>query len=161
MAHIPYGYVIERGRASPQPDKVEKLNRFIDAYLGGLSVKEARKCSGLELSVRPILNYLRSGIYAGTDYYPPIVPPGTKERILEELEKRTHPGFTKLPDDLPVHERFRIKKPAGERRKKASEIAEDIYKLIIPAEDGRAFMNAAEQAMVKDWVYRTGCPGRE
>lgn len=154
MAHIPYGYVIERGRASPQPEKVEKLNKFIDAFLGGLSIKEAKKSSGIELSVRPILNYLRSGTYAGTDYYPPIVPAGTKERVLEELERRTHPGFSKQRDEIPVQVKFITKVPEGGCGEKAAEIAEGIYNLVVPAEDGRAFMNAAEQARIKTWVEK-------
>ena len=80
MAQIPYGYKIENGEAKPEPDKVQKLNAFIDAYLGGLSFKEARKTSGVELSESCLRDYMRNGTFAGTDYYPPIVPEGTLER---------------------------------------------------------------------------------
>ena len=67
MAHIPYGYRIENGQAVLEPEAAKKLNDFIDAYLGGLSIKEARKASGMEMTDSSILDYLRKGTYAGTD----------------------------------------------------------------------------------------------
>lgn len=47
MAHIPYGYKIENGHAVPEPEQAKKLNDFIEAYFGGLSIKESRKASGI------------------------------------------------------------------------------------------------------------------
>lgn len=113
MAHIPYGYKIENGHAVPEPEQAKKLNDFIEAYLGGLSIKESRKASGIELSQSSLLDYLRTGTYAGTEYYPPIVPDGTREQVMEELERRTHPGFSIIPDAIPVYTKFQTAKPAG------------------------------------------------
>lgn len=152
MAHIPYGYRIERGRASPEPGQAEKLNAFIGAYLKGLSVKEAKKASGIELSVRSIMDYLRAGTYAGTEYYPAIVPEGTKERILEELERRTHPGFAILPDDITVQNMFQTEEPEGQCSGSAAEVAGAVYNLIVPAKNGRTFMNSKEKAVVNAWA---------
>ena len=152
MAHIPYGYRIENGTAVIDPEQSKKLIDFIDAYLGGLSIKESRKASGIELTGSSILDYLRSGTYAGTEYYPPIVPEGTQDRILEELERRTHPGFSTLPDPLTVRTKIQTTEPKGSCTGSAAEIAAAVYDLITPAEYGRTFMNSTEQAMVKAWV---------
>ncbi len=152
MAHIPYGYRIEDGHAVPEPGEAQKLNAFIEAYLGGLSVKEARKASEIGLSQSSLLDYLRRGTFAGTDYYPPIVPEGAWERVTEELARRTHPGFSILPDALPVHTKFQTAKPQGSCESSATEAAAEVYNLITPAEYGRTFMNTAEQAMIRAWV---------
>ena len=152
MAHIPYGYKIENGHAVPEPEQAKKLNDFIEAYLGGLSIKESRKASGIELSQSSLLDYLRTGTYAGTEYYPPIVPDGTREQVMEELERRTHPGFSIIPDAIPVYTKFQTAKPEGKLIGSAAEAAAAVYNLITPAEYGRTFMNSTEQATVRAWV---------
>ncbi len=152
MAHIPYGYRIEDGHAVPEPGEAQKLNAFIEAYLGGLSVKEARKASEIGLSQSSLLDYLRKGTFAGTEYYPPIVPEGAWEQVAEELAHRTHPGFSILPDALPVHTKFQTGNPQGPCEGSAAEVAAAVYNLITPAEYGRTFMNTAEQAMIRAWV---------
>ncbi len=152
MAHIPYGYRIEDGHAVPEPGEVQKLNAFIEAYLGGLSVKEARKASEIGLSQSSLLDYLRKGTFAGTDYYPSIVPEGAWERVTEELARRTHPGYSVIPNALPVRTKFQTAQPQGSCEGSAAEVAAAVYGLIIPAEYGRTFMNTAEQAMIRAWV---------
>ena len=155
MAHIPYGYRIENGRAVIDPEQSCKLTNFIDAYLGGLSVENAREESGIELNPSTILDYLRTGTYAGTEYYPPIVSEATRDLILKKLEQRTHPGFSFIPAPLPVRTRFRTAEPKGTCNGSASEIAAAVFDLITPTENGRAFMNSTEQAMVKAWAGST------
>ena len=152
MAQIPYGYKIENGEAKPEPDKVQKLNAFIDAYLGGLSFKEARKTSGVELSEPCLRDYMRNGTFAGTDYYPPIVPEGTLERVQEEMARRTHPGVSIIPNAVPVRTKFRLAEPEGPCSGNAAEVASAIYDLIMPSDYGRTFMNTNEQATVKAWI---------
>ena len=152
MAHIPYGYRIENGHAVPEPEKAKKLNDFIDAYFRGLSIKEAREASGIEPSQSSLLHYLRSGTYAGTEYYPPIVPDGTRERVIEELARRTHPGFSVIPEAIPVHAKFRTAPPGAACEGSAAEAAAAIYDLIIPDEHGGTFMNASDQAMLRAWA---------
>lgn len=152
MAHIPYGYRIEDGHAVPEPGEAQKLNAFIEAYLGGLSVKEARKASEIGLSQSSLLDYLRRGTFAGTDYYPPIVPEGAWERVTEELARRTHPSFSIIPDAIPVYTKFQTAKPEGTLIGSAAEAAAAVYNLITPAEYGRTFMNSTEQATVRAWV---------
>ena len=80
-----------------------------------------------------------------------------RERILEELGRRTHPGFSSIPDALPVYAKFQTAHPADKCSGSAAEIAAAVYDLITPAANGRTFMNSTEQAMVKAWVgSRTG-----
>ena len=152
MAHIPYGYRIEDGHAVADAEKARKLNAFIEAYLGGLSFKEARRAAGVELSEACLRVYMRNGTFTGTEYYPPIVPEGMWERVTEEMARRTHPGFSILPDALPVHTKFQTAKPKGPLHGSAAEVAAEVYNLITPAEYGRTFMNTAEQAMIRAWV---------
>ena len=152
MAHIPYGYRIENGSAVKDPEQSKKLADFIDEYLGGLSIANARKASGIELSISSILVYLRTGTYAGTEYYPPIVSEETRDRVLEKLKQRTHPGVSIIPDHLPVHTRFQTAKPNDTCNGSASEIAAAVYDMITPAENGRIFMISSEQAMVRAWA---------
>ena len=97
MAHIPYGYRIERGRASPEPGQAEKLNAFIGAYL-------------------------------------------------------KDPGFAILPDDITVQNMFQTEEPEGQCSGSAAEVAGAVYNLIVPAKNGRTFMNSKEKAMVNAWA---------
>jgi len=140
MAHIPYGYRIERGKAQPDPEKAEKLNTVIDCYLSGLSIKEANKAAGGTLSDTALRHYLKSGVYAGTDYYPPIVPEGTYERIMAEMTARTHDGFSIRPAQLPIKTRFRMEPGQGRT-------AGEIYSLIRAAPDGHT--------VITDWERRS------
>ena len=152
MAHIPYGYRIRDGKAVPEPDEAARLNAYIEAYLGGMSVEAAMKASQIGLSRSALVSYLRKGTYAGTDYYPPIVPEGTWERVKEAMARRTHPGFSNLPIALPIRTKFQTTVPALPCEGCAAEVASAIYDLITPAEYGRTFMNTTEQAMVRAWV---------
>ena len=129
MAHIPYGYRIERGKAVMNQEQVCTLNAFLNAYLSGLSVQEAKKASGIELSKKALLNYMRSGTYAGTDYYPAIVEARVQERVLEELERRSHPGTASFIPASPVYTTFRMRE-GTEIEGTAAEKAAWLYGLI-------------------------------
>lgn len=122
MAHIPFGYRIEMGKAVPDEEQVEKLNVFLEGYLGGLSIDSARRVAGIELSRSALLDYMRSGTFAGTEYYPPIVASGMKERILEELEKRTFKGTSIFVPPVPVRTEFKMRtvEPTGTAAEKAA-----------------------------------------
>ncbi len=157
MAIIPYGYRIENGNALPDPEKAEKLNHFIGAYLDGASIITAKKLSNVGLSPTALKSYLRKGTYQGTEYYPPIVPEGTQERILAERARRTHKGYKKVWDDLPVRSRFRMDKPKGPCRGNASDTAAFLYDLIIPVDDGREKILPGELKAIKEWAdHREG-----
>ena len=146
MAHIPYGYRIERGKAQPDPEKAEKLNKAINGYLSGLSIKEANKAAGGTLSDTALRHYLKSGVYAGTDYYPPIVPEGTFDRVMAEMAERTHDGFSIRPAQLPIKTCFRIE-PGQGRMAGEARTAGEIYSLIRAAPDGHS--------VITDWERRS------
>ena len=146
MAHIPYGYRIERGKAQPDPEQAEKLNTVIDFYLGGLSIKEANKAAGGTLSDTSLRHYLKSGIYAGNDYYPPIVPEGTFERVIAAMTERTHDGFGRKRQYLQVKTRFRMTPGKGGT-------AAEIYGLIRATPDGHS--------VITDWERRSILPDQE
>ena len=144
MAHIPYGYRIEGGKAVPDEVQAEKLNAFFEFYLSGLSLKNAWHLAGVELTVSCLRDYMDTGTYAGTDYYPPIVPGGTQEKLMEERERRTHPGSSKFVPPLPVQTEFRLKEAIGKEAGSAAERATHRYSLIEPvtadaAEKGEAW----------------------
>ena len=122
MAHIPFGYRIEMGKAVPDKEQVEKLKAFLEGYLDGLSIEKARCMADIKLSASSLSDYMRSGIYAGTDYYPPIVAPGTKERIVAEMEKRTFTGTSIFAPPVPIRTEFRLKQatPDGSAAEKAA-----------------------------------------
>ncbi len=154
MANIPYGYRIENGAAVPDTVKAEKLNRFISMLLSGTSFNNAKKESGVELSAPALRVYLRKGTYQGTEYYPAIVPAGTHEMVLAELESRTQKGVRKLPDDLPVRYRFRMERPEGPCGGNASDVAALLYSLIVPDENGRECILPGELRMIKEWACK-------
>ena len=122
MAHIPFGYRIEMGKAVPDAEQVEKLKSFFEMYLGGLSIEKARRMAGIDLSASSLSAYMRAGVFAGTDYYPPIVAPGTKERIAVEMEKRTYKGISVFVPSVPIRTEFRMKRvtPEGTAAEKAA-----------------------------------------
>lgn len=150
MAHIPYGYRIERGKAVSDPEQKEKLNVFLSLYLRGLSVEKARSASGIKLTKSALLDYMRAGTFAGTDYYPPIVPEEMREQIHAELEKRSHPGFSIIAPAIQSFTDFQMRAPEKALTGTAVEKAAQIYSLIVPVENGRRQITAKEAEKVSE-----------
>jgi hypothetical protein len=155
MAHIPYGYRIVQGEAVPDPVQVQRFNWFLDVYLSGKSVKEATIVSGVDMSVSALLHYLRSGTYAGTDYYPCIVPEGTFDRVTAELQRRSHPGTQKAQPPVPVRTHFRVKAPdvnspqGRETINTAADIASALYGRIAPVDGTQSARQIASSTELK------------
>jgi hypothetical protein len=155
MAHIPYGYRIEQGVAIPDEEQAKRFNRFLNAYLSGKSVKEATNVSGVDMSVSALLDYLRSGTYAGTDYYPCIVPEGTLDQVTAELQRRSHPGTQKAQPPVPVRTHFRVKAPdvnspqGRETINTAADIASALYGRIAPVDGTQSARQIASSTELK------------
>jgi hypothetical protein len=155
MAHIPYGYRIEQGKAVPDEEQAKRFNRFLNAYLSGKSVKEATNVSGVDMSVSALLDYLRSGTYAGTDYYPCIVPEGTLDQVTAELQRRSHPGTQKAQPPVPVRTHFRVKAPdvnspqGRETINTAADIASALYGRIAPVDGTQSARQIASSTELK------------
>lgn len=122
MAHIPYGYRIEMGKAVPDEEQAEKLNAFLDGYLSGLSVESARQMAGITMACSCLRRYMRSGIYTGTDYYPQIVTEDIQKQVAEEMKKRTCRGMSIFIPPVPVRKVFKLKEsnPKGSAAEKAA-----------------------------------------
>ena len=67
MAHIPYGYRIERGKAVIVPEEAERIRTFLNAYLDGFSIKNAGAEAEIPLSKSALRKLLGNEVYLGTD----------------------------------------------------------------------------------------------
>ena len=158
MAHIPYGYRIERGRAVIVPEEAEKIRNFISLYLDGYSVRTAGEEAGIGLSPSALTKLLRSELYLGTDYYPAILSRETYDSVQEARESRTHEGQSRPSPITPVKRLFRMKAPdngdAGWMS--AEDTAAYLYSLITPDPKGSATMAREETAAVNAWRESIG-----
>ena len=153
MAHIPYGYRIERGRAVVVPEEAEKIRKFYTAYLDGLSIKNAGAAAEIPLSTATLRKMLENELYLGTDYYPPIIDRDTFDEVQRDRAIRTHEGQTKPPQITPIRTRFKMDAPdrtdAGWMS--AVDVATYLYSLIQPCDKGHAIMAAEEKAVANAW----------
>ena len=63
MAHIPYGYKIERGKAVIVPEEAERIRTFLNAYLDGLSIKNAGAEAEIPLATSALRKMLSSEVW--------------------------------------------------------------------------------------------------
>jgi len=73
VAHTPYGYRIENGRAVIDEEKAEKVRSLYRGYLSGLSLSVAAKTAGIDAYHGTAGRMLRNERYLGDDYYPAII----------------------------------------------------------------------------------------
>ena len=158
MAHIPYGYKIERGRAVIVPEEADKIKVFISLYLDGYSVRAAGGKAEIRLSPTTLTKLLRSALYLGTDYYPALLDRKTFEAVQEAYESRTHSGQSRPSPITPVKRLFRMKAPnnAGAGQMSAADAAACLYSLIEPDPKGSASITKEETAAVNAWRENTG-----
>lgn len=88
MAHIPYGYKIENGKALLDEEKADKVKKLFQAYLQGLSLSVAAKEVGIKTYHGTIGRMLRNKRYLGDEYYPTIIDIASFEKAEEERIKR-------------------------------------------------------------------------
>lgn len=157
MAHIPYGYKIERGKAVIVPEEAERIRTFLNAYLDGLSIKNAGAEAEIPLSTSALRKMLSSEVYLGTDYYPPIIDRGTFDEVQRDSAARTHEGQSRPSPVLPMRSLFTLAPPeqsdAGWMN--AADAAAYLYSLIRPSDRGRMEMTEEEKLAVAAWRERT------
>ena len=73
MAHIPFGYIIENGRAVIDEEAAEQVKELFDAYLSGLSLAEAAKKVGISRFHAGVAKILTNKWYLGDGFYPAII----------------------------------------------------------------------------------------
>lgn len=156
MAHIPYGYRIERGRAVVVPEEAEKIRAFLNAYLDGLSIKNAGAEAEMPLSASGLRRLLGNEVYLGTDYYPPIIDRDTFDEVQRDCEARTHEGQSKPSPVLPIRSRFTLAPPEHPNAgwMSAADAAAYLYSLIRPSDKGRMDMTEEEKLAVAAWRER-------
>jgi hypothetical protein len=88
MSHIPFGYVIQNGKAVINEEEAVKVRKLFETYLSGLSLTDAAKKAGIERYHASIARMLSDKRYAEGKFYPPIVTGDIFEKVQEEKLKR-------------------------------------------------------------------------
>ena len=168
MAHIPYGYRIRNGRAEADPEDARRWMTFTEYYLEGMSIHAANKKAATGRCDDSMRRGLRNRVYLGDGYYPQLISKERFQRIMEELEKRTHPPTRSADPGTDVKTKFRLRHPecgferrTGEPTEKAGgksqnnrdpvRLAQYVYSLIEPAENGNRKMTEDELAGIRKW----------
>lgn len=73
MAHIPYGYKIEDGKAVIDKEKAAAVRKLFEGYISGQPLKTAAINAGLNIFHGSAGRMLRNRHYLGDDYYPAII----------------------------------------------------------------------------------------
>ncbi len=130
---------------------------FLNAYLDGLSIKNAGVEAEMSLSTSALRKLLGNEVYLGTDYYPPIINRDTFDEVQRDCEARTHKGQSKPSPLLPMRSRFMLASPDHPNAgwMSAADAAAYLYSLIRPCDKGRAEMTEDEKLAVAAWRERT------
>jgi hypothetical protein len=88
MAHIPYGYIIENGRACIDEKLANQVKELFQAYVSGFSLVNAARQAGIDRCPKSIANMLTCRRYLGDGFYPPIIDENTFRRAEDERMKR-------------------------------------------------------------------------
>jgi hypothetical protein len=102
MGHIPYGYIIEDGKAVVDEKTSEQVKELFSGYLAGLSLKEAAKKAGIDCYHATAGKMLQNKRYLGDEFYPPIIEGEIFEKARAEKRKRAEKlGRICEPKDVP------------------------------------------------------------
>ena len=88
MVHTPYGYVIQNGKAVIDEMKAVQIRDLYQAYLSGLSLRDASKKAGVNCYHATVAKMLTNKKYLGDEYYPPIIDKRTFEQAQAERLRR-------------------------------------------------------------------------
>ncbi|NLI70650.1 MAG: recombinase [Firmicutes bacterium] len=88
MSHIPYGYLIENGKAVVDEQAAKKIKTLFQSYLSGDSLTSAAKKADIKAFHAGIGRMLRNKYYFGDGYYPAIIEPDTFEAAEAERIRR-------------------------------------------------------------------------
>jgi hypothetical protein len=112
MAHIPYGYRTEQGKAVVVEDQAAQIRKIYEGYLSGLGLTVAAAEAGLKMTHSEVKRILANRYYIGDDYYPAIIDQETYDKAQDERVRRAEKlgrlDRAKEPEEKPVPTRFRM-----------------------------------------------------
>ena len=142
MAHIPYGYKIQNGRAVIISEEAVRIRSLYHAFLEGLSIDSAGKKTGIPLSRSAVGKILSNRVYLGDGYYPPLIEESLYKRVQEERAGRTPASpsarRSSVPATIPIRTAFYLSSPP-EKKGNAAFDAQSLYESIeaLEAPDGQ------------------------
>lgn len=89
MEHTPYGYDIVNGKPVVNKKQAIVVREVYAAYLRGLSMKEAGKAAGIDVTHSVIKKMLFNRRYLGNEIYPRIIDDDTFNAVEAEQRRRT------------------------------------------------------------------------
>lgn len=89
MAHIPYGYKIENGRAVIISEEADRIHSLYNTFLQGLSIDAAGRKTGIPLSRSAVGKILMNPVYLGDGYYPQVVEESLFREVQTERARRS------------------------------------------------------------------------
>ena len=88
MAHIPYGYKIQDGKAVIDLVETSQLKELFKLYLSGLSMNAASEKSGIKCYHARVAKMLTNKTYLGDEYYPQIIDKDVFKQVGVEKLRR-------------------------------------------------------------------------
>ncbi|MCQ4022511.1 MULTISPECIES: recombinase family protein [unclassified Ruminococcus] len=89
MGHIPLGYRIEKGIAVVDEPTATKIRQLYKNYLSGLSLINAAKKAGIQVSHSGVKHIIQNEHYLGDDFYPAIIDIETFRSASDEIKRRS------------------------------------------------------------------------
>lgn len=83
MAHIPYGYRIEKGKAVLDEERAEQVKILFNEYLSGTGLVLSGQKAGMSYWQASLGRMIDNKVYMGDDFYPAIV----SEELWNEAQK--------------------------------------------------------------------------
>ena len=90
MNHIPFGYIIEDGKAIIDDKEASQIRDLFHSYLSGLSLADAAEKAGIKRCHPAISKMLTNRRYIGDDFYPGIVDEEVFQQVETERLRRAH-----------------------------------------------------------------------
>lgn len=88
MAHIPYGYRIEKGVALLEQEKALQVQQMFEEYQNGLGLQAIADKLQMHCSHSKIGRILDHPVYMGTDFYPAIIEKSQWEEVAEKRKEK-------------------------------------------------------------------------
>ena len=86
--HIPYGYIIENGKAVIDEVRASQVVKLYENYLSGDGLQNAASKAGINTWHGTVSRMLQNKKYLGTKFYPAIIDKLSFDLAQEELHKR-------------------------------------------------------------------------